>query len=107
MYIMTDPLQCTRTARGVHKAPPKKLNFDNPLAFRAFKQTITRSVHQISYYRIIIILRIRGYIIITTYYNNIRNLYVSSRSPAYIYIFYCYLVSISHTIVCECVTYKI
>lgn len=106
MYIMTYPLQCTRTARGVHKAPPKKLNFNNPLAFRAFKQTITRTVHRISYYRIIIILRIRVYIIITTYYN-IMYLYVSLRSPAYIYIFYCYLASISHTIVCECVIYKI
>lgn len=42
MYIMTYPLQCTPTTRGVHKAPPKKFNSDNPQAFRAFKQTIIR-----------------------------------------------------------------
>jgi len=95
-YVYHDvsyPLQCTRTTSGVHKAPPKKLNFDNPLAFRAFKQTITRSVRWISYYLyiiiiIIIILRIREYIIITTY--NI-SVHVSSRFLVYIYIiFYCY-----------------
>jgi len=54
--------------RDVHKAPPKKLNFDNPLAFRAFKQTITRAVRRISDYIIIIILCIRAYIITTYMY---------------------------------------
>jgi len=101
MYIMTYPLQCTRTTRGVHKAPPKKLNFDNPLAFRAFKQTITRSVRRISYYRIIIILRIRVYIIITTYNVSIRSLAIPgvylhillllSKYVAYNSIWMCYL----------------
>lgn len=78
-YVYHDVSPCNMYTRTTHKAPPKKLNFDNPLAFRAFKQTITRSVvRRISYTYdgIIIILRIRVYIIIiiiTTY--NIAYLY--------------------------------